>query len=105
MTPPTTQTPATKLALMQSRIENISADVSEIKANLSAQYVPNHEMALIRLSVTELGIKMNEQKKLLEHMVTVDQFFPVKVLVYGAAGLILTSVLGAVIALVITKEV
>ena len=105
MTPSTTQTPATKLALMQSRIENISSDVMEIKANLAAQYVPNHEMALIRLSVTELGIKMNEQKKMLEHMVTVDQFFPVKVLVYGAAGLILTSVLGAIIALVITKGV
>ena len=43
---------------------------------------------------------MKEDKK---DMVSKTEFAPVKIIVYGLVGTILTSVLGALLALIITK--
>jgi hypothetical protein len=43
--------------------------------------------------------------KKLDEMVTQDQFWPVKTLVYGLVGIMLTAVVVAVVALVVTTKI
>lgn len=55
------------------------------------------DIAYIKLSVNNLSEKIDD------HYVTKDEFDPIKKLVYGVVGLILTAVVGALVALVINR--
>jgi len=63
----------TQVAVMQETMSDIRSDVIEIKVKLDSKYV------------------------------TKEEFDPIKKLVYGVTGLILTTVIGALLALVIIK--
>lgn len=84
-------TAATKAALMQRDIDTIKRDVAEIKGSLVSHYVPNHQLELIRLSITELGIKISELKRAQEAFVTKSDFSLVRLIVYGLVGLVLLA--------------
>lgn len=64
-----------------------------------AEYQSDHDL-LIRVDqkVSDLMAKMESRDK---DYVTQAEFWPVKVLVYGCTGLMLTSVIGALLYLVI----
>lgn len=84
-------TAATKSALMQRDIDTIKRDVAEIKGSLANQYVPNHQLELIRLSITELGIKIADLKRAQELHVTKSDFFLVRMIVFGLVGLVMLA--------------
>lgn len=67
----------TEVALMRSDMDRMARDLSEIKGDLRMQF---------------------------SNFVTQDQFKPIKTIVYGAVGVILMSFIGAVVALVITRQ-
>ncbi len=62
------------IAVMANQVSNIQSDVRDIKGRLEKDYV------------------------------TQDQFDPIKRLVYGVVGLVLASVVLAVLALIITRK-
>lgn len=76
---------------MQRDIDTIKRDVAEIKGNLANQYVPNHQLELIRLSITELGIKIADLKRAQELHVTKSDFFLVRMIVFGLVGLVMLA--------------
>ena len=96
-------TAATKAALMQRDIDTIKRDVADIKANIANQYVQTHQLELIRLSITEQGIKIADMRRVQDANVTHKDFWPVKMIVYGMVGLILTAVIVALLSGVIIK--
>jgi hypothetical protein len=55
------------------------------------------------LEVHGIKIKLERLEKLVESFVTRPEFDPIKMLVYGMAGSILMTVLGAILARVIAK--
>ena len=61
------------LATLKTDLEYIKRDISEIKSSLRADYV------------------------------TREEFSPIKSIVYGLVGIVLTSVIGALVALVIRQ--
>lgn len=66
-----------------------------------AEYQTDHDL-LIRVN-TLMEMMANDIKEMKSHFVTQSEFWPVKVLVYGCAGMILTSVIGALLYLVIRQ--
>jgi len=67
----------TEVALMRGDMDRMARDLNEIKGDLRVQFT---------------------------NFVTQDQFKPIKTIVYGAVGVILMSFIGAVVALVITRQ-
>lgn len=100
--------PPTQLAmilLLQKDVGQIGTDLLEMKQdfrahmnNLTTQFVPSHELALITLRFAELQAAISGLTKVFERFqstaVTQDQFWPVKMLVYGVLGIIGTGVIG-----------
>ena len=84
-------TPATKAALLQRDMDTIKIAVTEIKATLANQYVPNHQLDLIRLLISEINGKITALSKAQELYVTKADFSPVRVIVYGLVGLVLLA--------------
>lgn len=70
----TKDTLQTQVAVIAERTTTIAKDVSEIKSTLEKDYV------------------------------TQDQFLPVQRVVYGLVGLIMVSVVGAILALVVVNK-
>ncbi len=84
---------ATQFALVKQQLENVVTKLNAIESSLETKYVQATEMALLSIAIANLEKKM----------VTQDQFWPVKTLVYGAVafGLIgILSTIGYVINLV-----
>jgi hypothetical protein len=92
MAPKTSQ--ATETALIKQELHQINAKLSNISNDLEKKYAQQTELALVRLDIAEHRSVYVSQ----------DQFWPVKVLVYGATALILTTVIGAIVALVVTRS-
>ena len=66
------------------------------------RYIDVSRIPLICQSIVGIGTRLASiDEKLEKNFVTKDQFGPVKAIVYGAASIILTTVFGALIALVI----
>lgn len=84
-------TAATKSALMQRDIDTIKRDVAEIKVNLANQYVPNHQLDLIRLLISEVNAKIAGLTRSQETYVTKSEFFLVRLVVFGLVGLVLLA--------------
>ena len=86
-------TEETKSALLQRDVDTIKSDVKSIKDSLLTQYVQSVEMKAVQIAIAKLEITS----------VTQEQFKPVRVIVYGMVGLILTSVVGAMLTVVLVK--
>lgn len=65
------------------------------------RFLDLERVPLICHDIANINKMMMEQGKQLEKLVTQDQFWPVKTLVYGFTGLLLVGIIGALIALVI----
>ena len=76
---------------LQDRLNKVEWEVDAIKQS---------QLLDIKTSLGEIREEMKEDKK---DMVSKTEFAPVKIIVYGLVGTILTSVLGALLALIITK--
>lgn len=79
--------------------EKAMLDLIQNKRFLDLERVP-----LICSDIADINRDMAEIKGMLKtQVVTQDQFWPVKVLVYGFVGLSLVAVIGGLLALVIKK--
>ena len=83
-----------EISYIRRDLDTISKSIEEIKHDIKSQYVPRYELN----TLTE------DFHAFRRSSVTQDQFWPVKVIVYGFVGLILTSVLFAVLAIVIVSR-
>lgn len=90
-TPNTSERNEVKLAVVVTQMESIKSDVSDLKINTKA------DMMELKTAVKELT------KTIDDSYVTKSEFAPVKAVVYGLVGLILTAVVIAVIYLVVQK--
>lgn len=69
----------------------------------SKRFIDVSRIPLICQSIVQIGDDISEIKVSMNDLVTQDQFWPVKTIVYGIVALILTAVSGALLALVITR--
>lgn len=89
----------TEVAVVKSNINGLSASINLIMTN----HLPH-----IQDGIDKLGGKIDDKfNSLCENMdkkyVNKEEFKPVKIVVYGLVGIILTGVVGALIGLVIIK--
>lgn len=77
-------------AIMQA----VTSAIRDAMSPEKGRYIDVSRVPLICQSLIGLDKKMDE-------MVTQDQFWPVKTLVYGFVGLVLIAVVGALIAIVV----
>ena len=82
-------TAATKAALLQRDMDAVKIALAEIKGTLASQYVPNHQLDLIRLLISEINAKISAISKAQELYVTKADFSLVRIIVYGLVGLVL----------------
>lgn len=62
----------------------------------------NSDMEYMKTAITEIKVTIAEQNRVnRDNYVTKDEFLPVRNLIYGLVALVLTSVIGAVIAVVV----
>lgn len=59
------------------------------------------DVSYMKDSIRDINNKLD---KLDGRYVTVDQFWPVKTIVYGGAGIVLTSVMGAILTVIIISR-
>lgn len=67
-----------------SKLGDVSNDVSKIKMEAS-QHTSEHAV---------LNLKLDDINEKLENFITIDQFWPVKTLVYGFLTIILITIIG-----------
>ena len=84
-------TAATKSALLQRDMDTIKIAVTEIKTTLASQYVPNHQLDLIRLLISEINGKISALTRAQEAYVTKSDFSLVRLIVYGLVGLVMLA--------------
>lgn len=75
---------ATQFALVKQKLDAVSDKLSSLENSLETKYAQQTELALVRIAIAALEVKM----------VTKEQFWPVRVLVFGAAGFMLLGLLG-----------
>jgi Flp pilus assembly protein TadD len=80
-----------------------STEESTIRVNIMTASMQT-QIAVIATKVESIENKVDEIGIKLEgHYVTKEEFDPVKKIIYGVVGLILTSVVGALLALVVLR--
>lgn len=89
------------LARIDERTQRIDSEVSIIREALENKYVTRETHAALAVKVDEVT-KSNDKAH--ADFVTVEQFFLVRALVFGCAGLMLVAVVGALIATVIVQK-
>ncbi len=77
---------ATQFALVKQQLENVVTKLNAIESSLETKYVQATEMALLSTAIANLEKKM----------VTQDQFWPIKTLVYGAVAFGLRGILSTI---------
>ncbi len=90
----------TELALFKQSLDNITSKLSSIEIQLETKYAQSTDLALVRVDIASVRNEISELRKT---SVTQDQYWPVKVAVYGAIGLILSGAVGAILTLIYTK--
>ena len=83
----------TELALIKQKLDSISGKLTSLEQQLETKYAQAIELTAVRLSISELYKIMTPR----------DQFILVRNIVFGGCGIILTTVLGAIVALVVTR--
>ena len=78
---------ATKIAIMATNIANMGKDITELKSDIKS------DVADLKQRIDNMGNRYVSQ----------DEFKPVRSIVYGLVGIILTTVIGALISLVLLK--
>lgn len=74
--------------------------VSDALGDNPTRYIDTSRIPLICKSIFNIEANLIEMKK---NMVNQDQFWPVKTITYAGAGIVLTAVVGALVALVVNK--
>lgn len=82
----------TEMALINQKLDAVLKKTTEIEAELKSQAIDVSAIALIRLELANVRLTM----------VTQDQYWPVKMAVYGFIGMILTGAIGSILALIYT---
>ena len=66
------------------------------------KFIDTSRIPLICQDIRQIHSELSEiNKKLDSNFVTNDRFWPVRTIVYGGAGIILTAVVGAIVAMVV----
>jgi hypothetical protein len=98
------RTAATEQALIRKDLDSILNQIKEIKDDLKAQYTPKSDIGLLRQELATIKVDLSrehqENVSFKETVVTKDQIWLLKVIVYGAVATVLTAFMGAVVALV-----
>ena len=81
------------MALVKQELHQINGKLSNISSDLEKKYAQSTELALVRIEMAEMR----------KASVTQDQFWPIRTLVYGAVGIMLITLVGAIVGLVILK--
>ena len=89
-------TQAAQLLLMRRDLDGILEYVKEIREDLKEHNVIKGRVASAENRIDNLSIASTK-------FITHDQFWPVKVIVFGAVGLILTAVIGSLMAAIIAR--
>lgn len=90
-------------ASLDKRIED--AVVRAFSAGVDQKrFIDVSRVPLICQSINQIALDIKEIKATQATLVTQDQFWPVKTLVYGVVALMLTSVVGALLILVINSK-
>jgi hypothetical protein len=87
----------TRDALLDTELKYIGARLANVEKSISQISTDAKAYAVIQFDVAALQEKV-------KNCVTRDQFSPIRNIVYGAVAVILTTVLGAIIALVVTRS-
>ena len=86
---------------MRNDLDTILREITEIKQDMKLTAPLRSDIK----SLQDAFISMSEALRTLRDMsVTKDQFWPVKTIVYGGAGLMLTAMLGAIVSALITRQ-
>lgn len=85
-------------AMELEKINEAEAAMMELVRN--KRFLDVERIPLICKDIAEIKVMLEEQK---HNLVTQDQFWPVKTLVFGIVGLMLVAIVGALLALVIKK--
>lgn len=93
----------TREKAQRAQMKEVFAEaIEEMLSSNPTRYVDVSRVPLICQSIVGLDKKMGEiQTSLDEKYVTKEQFWPVKIVVFGAVAIMLTAILGAIILLVI----
>jgi hypothetical protein len=89
-------TQSMQLALMRRDLDGILDHVKEIKEDIKSHHALREDMSIVKSDVVRL-------REFQSSAVTQDQFWPIKMIVYGAVGIMLTALFGALIALVVAR--
>lgn len=84
---------ATEMALVKQELHQINGKLTNISSDLEKKYAQSTELALVRIEIAELR----------KVAVSQDQFWPIRTLVYGATGIMLVAIVGALVGLVIIR--
>lgn len=91
---------ATELALVRKDLDHLLNAMEEVKKDVKQSYSPRTEADVLRLQIATLEGRI---KSLEVTSVSKASIKLMQILVYGAAGMILTSVMGAILAFVVVK--
>lgn len=87
------------MGCVEEALARLERDLAELRAELIRQGVKN---AVIEAKLNDLGVDVRlliEQSE--KRYVPFDRYIPVERIVYGAVGIILLTILGALLALVV----
>lgn len=100
MPPEKKPTQTTQLALMLQDLDGIRRDITEIKQDIKSSAPMRSDIKSLQDGFVSLSDTL---RVLRESTVTKDQFWPVKTIVYGGVGLMLTAIIGALMAVVLAR--
>ena len=78
------------LVIIQYKLDSINEHIANIESDMKTKFATSGEVMQLRREFNELVLRS----------VTSDQFAPIKTVVYGFIGLVLTGVVGSLLALI-----
>lgn len=83
----------TELALINAKLDMISGKVTSLENQLETKYAQAVELSAVRLQIVDI----------MRSMISKEQFILIRNIVLGGCGIVLATVLGAIVALVVTR--
>jgi uncharacterized protein len=95
-------------SLIVGQLNSLSSDIKAIQAALQMALASVQEVHSLKAKLEELTIEVSKQRVDItqdskDSYVTKGEFEPIKNLIYGAVGIILVAVVGAIVTLIIKK--
>lgn len=102
----TKHTPEELIADLQREVNKLSADISKVHSKVGQLDAVHKEMNRLEKTIDKLQDKIETLRaEIKKEYINVDKFEPVKLIVYGLAGLILAGVVAALLGIVIVPPV